>query len=85
MPLPSFLRFEKKKPFISLESAKNSENDQLLPNVQPIAVKEEDKRSSKPGHHAIPSSLFTLNDKEKEELRDVLLNIKLVELGLMSE
>ena len=49
MPLPSFLRFEKKKPFISLESAKNSENDQLLPNVQPIAVKEEDKRSSKPG------------------------------------
>ena len=60
----------------------------MVPNCQPVArrasVKEEKKSSkAKFSNHSLPSSMFVLSDKERLELKDVIVNMALVDIGFM--
>ena len=61
----------------------------MVPNCQPVAtIKKEEKESEKVKEgikHSIPSSMIVLSEKEKSELKDVLLNISLVSIGILEE
>ena len=64
------------------------DTDPLVPNCQPVARKEsikEEKKSStaKFSNHSLPSSMFVLNDKERLELKDVMINMALIDIGFM--
>ena len=64
------------------------DTDPLVPNCQPVARREsikEEKKSSKNkfSNHALPSSMFVLNDKERLELKDVMINMALIDIGFM--
>ena len=64
------------------------DTDPLVPNCQPVArkesIKEENKSSkAKFSNHSLPSSMFVLNDEERLELKDVLVNMALVDIGFM--
>ena len=65
------------------------DTDPLVPNCQPVAKREsikEEKKSSKAkfSNHSLPSSMFSLSDEEKLELKDVIVNMALVDIGFIS-
>ena len=65
------------------------DTDPLVPNCQPVAKREsikEEKKSSKAkfSNHALPSSMFSLSDEEKLELKVVIVNMALVDIGFIS-
>ena len=60
----------------------------MVPNCQPVARREsikEEKKSSKAkfSNHSLPSSMFVLNAKERLELKDVMVNMALIDIGFM--
>ena len=66
------------------------DTDPLVPNCQPVAKRasiKEEKKSSKAkfSNHALPSSMFSLSDEERLELKDVIVNMALVDIVFMME
>ena len=62
----------------------------MVPNCQPVARRasiKEEKTSSKAkfSNHSLPSSMFVLNDKERLELKDVMVNMALIDIGFMCD
>ena len=71
--------------FITISISGERDTDPLVPNCQPVASIKEEKKSSKAkfSNHALPSSMFVLNDKERLELKDVMVNMALIDIGFM--